>query len=160
MYFFGGCQSRECEEHGFVVLDIDGSHIEKKFVPWGNRRAYHIDVDITGCKDTLSCILNINNILTLRGVTENDMVEIVLVGEVAEDSEISADIISNELKNRYFAFKIKDKSRFEMDYTKYINDISLKGEFIKLVSEDSSLSEEEKTEIIRTGIMALAGETV
>ena len=67
---------------------------------------------------------------------------------------------SKELKNRHFAFKIKDRTRFEMDYTKYINDISLKGEFIKLVNEDSSLSEEEKAEIIRTGIMALAGETV
>ena len=41
---------------------------------------------------------------------------------------------------------------------KFQNDISLKGEFIRLVLDQKDLTEEEKNKVISTGIRALSGE--
>ena len=55
--------------------------------------------------------------------------------------------------------KIYDETTLEIDYMSYEKDISLKGEFIRLVlSQD--LSQEEQRQIITTGIKALSGEEV
>ena len=43
---------------------------------------------------------------------------------------------------------------------KYQNDISLKGEFIRLVLKQEDLTDEQKSKIISTGIKALSGEEV
>ena len=40
---------------------------------------------------------------------------------------------------------------------KYQNDISLKGEFIRLVLSQDNIDDEEKSKIISTGIKALSG---
>ena len=53
--------------------------------------------------------------------------------------------------------RIKDKTELKIDYEKYKNDISLKGEFIRLVNQNNGLSDEEKAKVIMTGIKALAG---
>ena len=41
---------------------------------------------------------------------------------------------------------------------KYKHDISLKGEFIRLVLNQEDLTDEDKNKIISTGIKALSGE--
>ncbi len=45
-----------------------------------------------------------------------------------------------------------------INYEDYAKKASLKGEFVRLVSGDKSLSEEEKSEIIDCGLKALSGE--
>ena len=49
--------------------------------------------------------------------------------------------------------------RDRIDPEDYKNDISLKGEFIRLVLA-SDTSEEEKATMIRTGLQALTGEEI
>ena len=46
-----------------------------------------------------------------------------------------------------------------IDYKDYEKDASLKGEFIRMVRA-SDLSEEEKAQVIRTGLLALQGEEI
>ena len=50
-------------------------------------------------------------------------------------------------------------THLKIDYNEYENDASLKGEFIRMVLQ-SDLSEEQKTEVIRCGILALSGEEI
>ena len=45
-----------------------------------------------------------------------------------------------------------------MNYDDYMLDMSLKGEFVRLVNASSELDEDMKAEVIRMGIQALAGE--
>ena len=61
-------------------------------------------------------------------------------------------------KSFYFA-KIYDETTLKIDYMAYEKDLSLKGEFIRLVLEQN-LSEEEQKKIITCGIKALSGEEV
>ena len=63
------------------------------------------------------------------------------------------------LEGRFYFLKIKDESRLKIEKETYEHDISLKGEFIRLVMA-SDRSEEEKEQIICCGIRALSGEEV
>ena len=62
-------------------------------------------------------------------------------------------------QDRFYFIKIYDETDVLIDYERYENDASLKGEFIRLVLSEK-LSEKEKKEIIVTGIKALSGEEV
>ena len=56
--------------------------------------------------------------------------------------------------------KIDDETKLAINYDDFALDASLKGEFVRLLKSDESLSEEEKTLIIRCGIQALSGEEI
>ena len=87
----------------------------------------------------------------------SDIIEIVLCGEISEETEVETDSYQSAFSSGYYLFRVKDKTETKIDYAKYENDVSLKGEFIRLVKEQQDLSDEEKSKIIMTGIKALAG---
>ena len=47
-----------------------------------------------------------------------------------------------------------------INYDDYAKKASLKGEFVRLLRNDKSLSEEEKSEIMKCGLQALSGEEI
>lgn len=165
-YCYPGClEGRgfdECGVHGFVVADIDeDAHcMQTEFIPWGQRRIYEITADVTDCKTASDCLHRIRQSLAENEVTEKDMVRVIMRGEVEEDADTNEEYICSRMTDEYFFVKVINKTTLKIDINKYANDISLKGEFIRLVTQDGSLGEEEKAEIIRTGLMALAGEEV
>ena len=81
-----------------------------------------------------------------------------LDGRVIEERDVQ--YLTKKLENQFYAITIEDKTKIKIDYHKYENDVSLKGEFIRLVLSQEDLSEEEKSKIINTGIKALSGEEV
>lgn len=56
--------------------------------------------------------------------------------------------------------KVYDETRLKIDVSDYMLDASLKGEYVRQVMEDESISEEDKKIIIRYGLQAIAGEEV
>lgn len=164
VYCYPGClESRgfdECGEHGVVLIDTEDNSLKYEFVPWGERKAYRIDTDISKCMDTADCLEAIKDSFLKNGITSCDMTEVVLTGQIDAEAEYSLDILTQELNDKYFCVKIKDKTKIYINYENYANDISLKGEFIRLVIGDKKLDEDTRAEIIRTGLMALSGENV
>lgn len=59
----------------------------------------------------------------------------------------------------FYFEKVKDRTTLRVDYSDYEKDASLKGEFIRMVL-GSELSQEQKAEVIRCGILALSGEEI
>ena len=53
---------------------------------------------------------------------------------------------------------LADETRLKISIDDYLLDESLKGEYVRTVLGDSSLSDEDKAIIARYGLMALAGE--
>ena len=90
-------------------------------------------------------------------ISTKDIIQITLEGEITEDTEIEPESYTSVFENRFFNFLIKDKTELKIDYSKYEKDVSLKSEFIRLVKEQKSLSDEEKSKVIMNGIKALAG---
>lgn len=64
------------------------------------------------------------------------------------------------LPDSYYFVRVKDSSVYQVDYSQYELDMSLKGEFIRTVRGRTDICEEDKAAIIHYGIQALAGEEI
>ena len=83
----------------------------------------------------------------------------MLYGSVDVECELDTSFLEEQFAEYFYFIKVKDETKLSVNYQDYEGDISLKGEFVRLVSE-SDLSEEEKSMVIRAGILALQGEEI
>ena len=154
----------ETGEKGFVLLETDAVQtverkvcISSRFIPFAQRVIHELDVPLSGTCTYREIMAAITG--KLSSLPERDIVQIDLTGEISEDTEIEVESYESALKSDFnFCFlRIKDKTETKIDFARYENDVSLKGEFIRLVQAQEALAEEEKSKIIMTGIKALAG---
>ena len=162
IYCYSGClEGRgfdECGEKGFVLLDIEENKIKSEFIPFASRNLYEIHVDITGATENNEIEQRITK--KIKSIPETSLVKLVLDGEVEIGEERDIEYLTKKFESNFYYLKIEDKPKIKIDYMKYKNDISLKGEFIRTVIEQKNLTEEEKSKIISTGIKALSGEDI
>lgn len=160
IYCYSGClEGRgfdECGKKGFVLLNIEDNKISSQFIPFATRTLYEVDVDLTSITENSEIEEKIKD--EIRDIPETSLVKIVLTGEAEIGEEKDTEYLTKKFENKFYYLKIQDKQTKKIDFMKYQNDISLKGEFIRLVLNQNNLSDEEKSKIISTGIKALAGE--
>ena len=161
IYCYSGClEGRgfdECGEKGFVLLDIEENKFETTFVPFSKRNLYEVEVDITGLAENSEIEEKIKE--QLKDIPNTSLIKIVLTGEVELESSRDIEYLVKKFEEYFYFVKIYDRPRIKIDYMKYQYDASLKGEFIRLVLKQD-LTDEEKNQIIATGIKALSGEEV
>ena len=160
IYCYSGClEGRgfdECGEKGFVLLNIENKKIESEFIPFSSRNLYEIFTDITGVTENSEIERRI--LKSIKNIPKTSLVKIILEGEVEIGEERDIEYLTKKFSSNFYYLKIEDKPKIKIDYMKYKNDISLKGEFIRTVLEQEDLTEEEKSKVISTGIKALSGE--
>lgn len=165
VYCYSGClEGRgfdECGPKGFVVLDIDPQTrtATSEFVSVAARTLYTIPVNVTGIYTTQDAAERMEAVIAHTGVSSNSLVKFVLEGEVDVECELNIEFLEEQFAEYFYFTKVYDETKLRVNYEDYANDISLKGEFIRMVSA-SDLSEEEKSLVIRTGIQALQGEEI
>ncbi len=165
-YCYSGClEGRgfdECGKHGFVLLDIneDDFTCKTEFVDFAKRHLYEIPVDISDCKTNTDIRRKIDAAIGLQKSETKDLLKIVLTGDIDVDCEKNTEYLAKILMEGFYYAKVNDKTKIAVDYNDYELDASLKGEFVRIVKADESLSEEEKAEIIRCGFQALNGEDI
>ena len=165
IYCYPGClEGRgfdECEQKGFVVLDIDGETLKTNvnFVPMGYRTLYTLLVDVTNVKTTQEAAMRIDKAIKDNQYASSSLVKVVLYGEVNVECELDTSFLEEQFADYFYFLKVKDETTILVNYKDYEGDISLKGEFVRLVSA-SELTEEEKSMVIRAGILALQGEEI
>ena len=165
VYCYPGClEGRgfdECGPKGFVVLDIDPRTrtATTEFVSLAARTLYTLPVDVTGVHTTQDVAERMEQVIAATGIASSSLVKFVLQGEVDVESEINTEFLTEQFAEYFYFIKIYDETKLLINYEDYANDISLKGEFIRLVCA-STLTEEEKSLVIRTGIQALQGEEI
>lgn len=170
IYVYPGClEGRgfdECGAHGFVLVDIDDMTHELKteFIPFAYRRLYDVQVDITDAADSHDAADMIAEML-YREVNSHEsdqsqaLVKITVNGSIDVEKEIDMDYLFRQFEDSFYYMKLVDKTNLKVDPLKYVHDMSLKGEFIRLVLEQD-MSDEDKAFIIQTGVRALDGEEV
>lgn len=145
----------ECGDKGFVVLNIENNKIQTEFVSLSKRKIHDVTVEISGSQNYDQIMAKIKS--AISDISSEDIIKVTLTGEITEDTDIELDSYESALESQYFYIRFKDRTEIYIDYKQYENDVSLKGEFIRLVNEQQNLSDEEKTTVIMTGIKALAG---
>lgn len=152
----------ECGTHGFWVLDVDSinSTITDEFVPIACRTLYEIHVDCEGAMTSPEIVSLCRDAIRASGAGERDLLKIVLDGATPIDCEKSPEFVASQLRDDFYFLKVYDRTHTFVRYDDYALDASLKGEFVRAVKADETLSEDEKAEIIRCGIRALGGEEI
>lgn len=164
-YCYPGClEGRgfdECGEKGFVLMDVDENTRQAtyRFVPFAARTLYTLEVDAKGVMTTRDAAERMEKAVSEAGYTSGSLVKFVLTGEVAVDTEINVEYLQELFTDYFYYEKVYDCTTLHVDFRDYENDASLKGEFIRMVLA-SELTEEQKSKVIRCGIMALSGEEV
>lgn len=163
-YCYPGClEGRgfdECGEHGFVLLDIDenSNTYTRTFITNAQRMLFEEEVDVTDVSGTHEVTDILRNFLDNVSIDSKHLVKIVLTGAIDVKTEINTDMIVETLGDRFFFLKIKDETKLKLDTESFVNDASLRGEFIRTVEADDSLSDDDKKAIIRIGLQGFAGE--
>lgn len=145
----------ECGEKGYVLLDTENGKVNSRFVPFAQRTLHEVRVDISGLMFQEEIQRAVRDAVAL--IPQKDMVKIILTGEVSPEAEKDAGWIQKWLEDNYYFLKVKDQTRAFVHPEDYQYDVSLKGEFVRLVLA-SCMPQEEKEQVLRLGIRALSGE--
>lgn len=160
-YCYSGClEGRgfdECGEKGFVLIEIINHNLSTTFVPFARRSLYEITVDISELTTTREIINKIEQ--QLENISHESLIRIVLTGSYSLNTEKHLSLILANLENKYFYVQIKDKTHIKLDLQRFIDDVSIAGEFVRSV-QNSELDEALKKRIIMLGLRVLNGEEV
>ena len=165
VYCYPGClEGRgfdECEEKGFVVLDVDTTTrtATTEFVTIAARTLYTLPVDVTGILTTQDAAARMEAELAKTQYASKSLVKFVLQGEVDVECELETVFLEEQFAEYFYFVKVQNDTKLLVNYQDYEKDASLKGEFIRMVSA-SDLTDEEKSQVIRAGILALQGEEI
>ncbi|UKI49250.1 MAG: hypothetical protein L6U99_10970 [Clostridium sp.] len=101
----------------------------QKFIPNTNRIIENIDVDISN----LNSVSLINNKIrdVLNNKNKNNIYRIILKGDIPYNLEINEMDIKANLADYYFICTKDVTKRKKLMKKKYLNEISLRGEFIR-----------------------------
>ena len=151
----------ECGPKGFVLLDVDEQtcRAQMQFVQMAARTLYTLEVDVSNVMTTREAAERMEEAVKQAQYPSGSLVKFVLTGEVEVDAEINCEYLQNLFSDYFYFEKVKDRTTLRVDYSDYEKDASLKGEFIRMVL-GSELSQEQKAEVIRCGILALSGEEI
>ena len=162
VWCYAGCPEGrgfdECGNKGFVMLDVsEEGKVTTQFVSLARRKCHVFTVDVSECYSLLS--LEQTVLSSCTAAAAQDMIKVELVGSVAPDTCHDAKYAASMLCDRFYFAKVYDKTKLSIRAEDYQSDVSLKGEFVRLVLA-SPLDEEVKMQVIEKGIRALGGEEV
>ncbi len=160
IYRYPGCPNGrgfdECGEKGVILLEIVGGGCTQRFIPLSDRIYHDIAVDLTEAEGMSEQRIKIR--AALSGIPERDAVRLTLAGSRPEDAPVDRRLIADEIGS-FFDLRIYDRTTLAIDESKLAGEISLRGEFLRLVLS-SEMSEEEKRLTALVGLAALSGEAI
>ncbi len=161
-YCYSGClEGRgfdECGEKGFVKLSVENGIPEPVFMQASKRTVHELIIDISEAKGTGDVDALISDEAEKQGIPADDLIKIVLRGRTPDD--INKGFLEKKYGEEYYAVHIVDDTmpeNSEAEGAEY--DISLKGEFLRLIME-KDWSEDEKQAVISMGNAALGGKSI
>lgn len=159
IYSYCGClEGRGFDEEGkkgFVLLDINDK-ITYEFIPFQTREIHINEFDISSCFSISDVTTIINNNININ---YNDIYRFILKGELSCFVSFNKKDIEQYFNNLYF-LEVIDNTNIKIDINKYLNDISLKGEFVRSVLNDEELKEDVKNEVLTLGLRLLEGREI
>ncbi len=159
---YSGClQGRgfdETGEKGFVLIDTDGVKADYHFIPFSKYNYYSVEYSVDGVKNFYELKQEIIDDLTDK-YDKNSLIKVILKGNRSAHFDVDKDSLTLRLNELFFFAKVYDQTKMQISLEDYIEDKSVRGEFVKLVLS-SNLTDEQKQKVINCGLDALKGEKI
>lgn len=140
----------ELEQTGFVLIDTEKDDV--RFVPRSIRRVVSKEIDVSSVPSDIALERKIMD--AAADVDSRNYLNLVFVGE---NSGLRIETAAKILDGRFFALRIDDRSVFKTDMKSLLQEVSLRGEFARLVVS-SEESDEVKAAVLKLGLSAINGE--
>ena len=146
----------ETGKKGFVLIEKSSGTLTHRFVPRAKRILHEIRADISELSDLYAIEKRAET--ALADVRREDLVRLTLVGARKVGFNPDTAALAARFSDRYYFFEVKDETRLLIKASDYEHDLSLKGEFIRMVMRDDTMSDKKKEDVISCGLAALFGE--
>lgn len=160
VYAYSGClEGRGFDEtgaKGFYLVDTDGGKITFEFIENSVRKIDEFVVNVSAANGEYEAYKIVRESIS---ADRNDILRIVLKGEISFDGDGLAAETERLLKGDFYFVSVKDETLQKFDFDKIAGDNSLKGEFIRQVLA-SPETDEVKRKVISVGIKALSGREI
>lgn len=144
-------------EKGFLLLTVEDGSITTEFIPHACRTLHEIDCDISSSDGVVGATEIARD--AIAGIPERDPIRLNLVGAVNFDRTDLAEDIEMRLGGKRFFVSVKDKTSAALDFDAIRDELSLRGEFLRLL-EDKGLPAEDSDAILSLGLRALSGQKI
>lgn len=141
----------EVADTGFVEIDTDTDKI--RFVPQAIRSVVTKRIDVTNVTSDVALQRVVAD--AVADVSPRNYLNVVFCGTLTDGLHVEL-VARQTLKDRFFSLRIKDETRSGVDWQSLVQEISLRGEFVKLAMEVQD--EKLRDEILKLGLSALNGE--
>lgn len=142
----------ETGEKGFMVYDTDTKEVS--FVPFAYREVVEKSVDISDTQDAYDAARKIKSEIKTDG---KNLLRLNLVGEIGYADETLAKDVEKYIDGICYFVSVKDNTRLKLDYSAYRDSLSLKGEFVRLVTSEK-MDDGDRQKILDLGLRALSGQ--
>ncbi|MBR2986828.1 MAG: DNA repair exonuclease [Clostridia bacterium] len=144
----------ETGEKGFVVVEVTDT-VKHTFIPFSKSPIYLVKLDISAAATLYEVTEAAKKMIRDR----NAIYRLELVGSTALADDPAGDV-QNMLEDDCAFISVKNRSKKKIDFTRYLGESSLCGEFVRTVLGSGDYTDEEKTDIILYGLKALEGREV
>ena len=148
----------ELDEKGFVILDIDNNTIKHTFIPFSSRIIVEKKIDISDANSLYEAKDIIQS--EIASIRSSSLVKIILTGKVSFEIGNIEETVYSFFSDKFFFLKVYNELKQIINIDDYKNDFSLKGEFVRNISSNPDLTDDEKEEMLSIGMKLLNGEDV
>ena len=142
---------------GVLLFDTDESPIRPRFIKTARRTIHRFPVEIGA--DASPAEIERRVRAALAAVPREDLVRVELSGRISPDApRPNTERITEIFARGFFYLEVRDHTRLDIRPEQYADSLTLKGEFVRRVMSDESLSSEERDAILQAGLAALRGE--
>ena len=146
----------ECGDCGAVIIDTESPPPYHTFIKTARRALHSVEIDISSAHteaDIKRTLLE-----KLAAIPSSDLVRASLVGRVGADLWRDTEAIRESTMDRFFHAELCDATRIRISPEDYELDSSLRGELVRSVMADETLTDLQKEKIIACSLAALEGE--
>ena len=141
----------EQAETGFVEIDTDTDKI--RFVKQAIRSIITKHIDVTNVTSDVALQRALSD--AIADVAPRNYLNVIFCGTASSDLHIDT-VAKQQLGDRFFALRVKDETSTRVDLQAIAQEVSLRGEFVKLATDISD--QKLRDEVIKLGLSALNGE--
>ncbi len=151
-----GFEDNEVGSFGYSVLEwLDDKPVSYEEKQEQMFRFERIEMKLTPADDQKEISSKITRLLPR--LERNVFLRLDIRGKSAFAVTLNAEVLKQQLQNKVFYAEVYINALMDIDESAFENDISLRGEFVRLALQDDSLSESERNRLICCGWNVLTG---
>lgn len=140
---------------GYLLVEATDTEARAEWIECAVHPFVVREVAIDRPQSTRELVITVGE--AVKGVDRAACLRVELKGRMPLDVYINTEELAEQLGRYFFYVEVVDECELDLDIAELDTDVSLLAEFVRRVTGDDSLSEAEKTRILRCGWNVLNG---